>query len=126
MRDFEIIKGNLHIDVCTNTNETEFILYVTAPVEVSLNAKEVGVSITLEDTLLDRAEHVWCIEGIYTDDLYEMAKSQGWNEYEAVDWGAGCLTTEHASQYEYLNEYVKEDEVHHFIEQWITRNLFIA
>lgn len=126
MRDFEFIKGNMHIAVCTNYNDTEFILYITAPVEVSLNAKEVGVSITLEDTLLDRAEHVWCIEGLYTDDLYEMAKSQGWNEYEAVDWGAGCLTTESASQYEYLSEYVKENEVHVFIDQWLTRNLFIA
>jgi len=125
MRDFEIIKDNLHIMVCEGLDAATLELYITAPMEVQISPKEIGVSLHIEDTLIDRAENVWMVEGLLCEELYEWAVNSGYAEFDVVDWGAGCLTTERASQYEYLNEYAKESEVHEYIEEWITKHLDI-
>lgn len=125
MIDFDYQKDNLLISTATDANDYDMFLYITAPVEVTFTAKEKGVKITLEDTLVDRAEHIWLIEGLTTDELYDLAVKHDWHEFEAIDWGMGCLTSEYASQYEYLTNYVREDHVQTYVDEWLMKNISI-
>lgn len=126
MIDFDFVTDKLHISVCTDANDCDMYLYITAPMEMTFTAKEVGVKITLEDTLIDRAEHVWLIEGLNTDELYDLAVKHDWHEFESIDWGMGCLTSEYASQYEYLRDYVREDHVSYYVDSWLMKNINVA
>lgn len=125
MIDFDFLINGMDISLCTGHDDVEMFMYLTAPMERQLTPKEVGVKITLEDSWVDRAEHMWLIEGFTTDDLYTFAVENDYHEYDVIDWGNGCLTSEFASQYEYLTKYVKVDEVFQFVEEWLTKNIDI-
>jgi hypothetical protein len=126
MIDISIQIENLTIEVNTESDDYNMWLTITAPIEVGFKPLTEGISVKIEDEDVVRAERVWYIEGLDSDMFWDYAKREGFNEIDIIDWSKNCLDSLYVSQFEYLSEYVREQDVHEWVVEWLDKNIEIS
>jgi hypothetical protein len=112
--------------VNTESDDYNMWLTITAPIEVGFKPLTEGISVKIEDEDVVRAERVWYIEGLDSDMFWDYAKREGFNEIDIIDWSKNCLDSLYVSQFEYLSEYVREQDVHEWVVDWLDKNIEIS
>ena len=126
MIDISIQIDNLTIEVYTESDDYTMWLTITAPMEMAFTPLTEGISVKIEDEDVVRAERVWYIEGLDSDMFWDYAKREGFNEIDIIDWSKNCLDSLYVSQFEYLSEYVREQDVHEWVVDWLDKNIEIS